>query len=51
MTSFGLGTWYMGEDNTRRSAEISALRRGIELGLEVVDTAEIYENEVRYPKT
>ncbi len=45
VTALGLGTWHMGEDNTRRNAEISALRRGVELGLEVVDTAEMYENE------
>lgn len=41
----GLGTWHMGEDTTRRNAEIAALRRGVEMGLEVVDTAEMYENE------
>ena len=25
VTALGIGTWHMGEDNTRRSAEISAL--------------------------
>lgn len=38
----GQGTWNMGEDPSRRSEEIAALRLGIELGLNVIDTAEMY---------
>ena len=40
--SLGQGTWRMGEDASRRAAETKALRTGIELGLTVVDTAEMY---------
>ena len=32
----------MGEDRTRRSAELASLRLGIELGLTLIDTAEMY---------
>ncbi|GAA3753527.1 aldo/keto reductase [Terriglobus aquaticus] len=38
----GQGTWYMGEKPQKRAAEIAALRRGVELGLTVIDTAEMY---------
>ncbi|WP_296261602.1 MULTISPECIES: aldo/keto reductase [unclassified Pseudomonas] len=38
----GQGTWRMGEDPHRRQDEVSALRRGIELGLTLIDTAEMY---------
>lgn len=38
----GQGTWNMGDSAGRRSEEVSALRRGIELGLQVIDTAEMY---------
>ena len=38
----GQGTWQIGENPAGRSAEIAALRRGIELGLTVLDTAEMY---------
>lgn len=38
----GLGTWRMGEDRRRRNDEIAALRLGIELGMTLVDTAEMY---------
>jgi diketogulonate reductase-like aldo/keto reductase len=40
--ALGQGTWHMGEDGGRRDAEIAALRAGIELGLTLVDTAEMY---------
>jgi diketogulonate reductase-like aldo/keto reductase len=32
----------MGEDSSRRAEEIAALRRGVELGLALIDTAEMY---------
>ncbi|WP_271215164.1 aldo/keto reductase, partial [Pseudonocardia halophobica] len=35
----GQGTWRMGAD---RPAEITALRAGIDLGMTVIDTAELY---------
>jgi diketogulonate reductase-like aldo/keto reductase len=38
----GLGTWRMGEDASKRRTEVAALRTGIELGMTVVDTAEMY---------
>lgn len=40
----GQGTWYMGDHPSRRGAEIAALRLGIELGLNLIDTAEMYGN-------
>ena len=38
----GQGTWGMGEDPGSRGAEVAALRRGLELGLSLIDTAEMY---------
>jgi diketogulonate reductase-like aldo/keto reductase len=38
----GQGTWNMGERPERRADEIAALRAGVELGMTVVDTAEMY---------
>ncbi len=38
----GQGTWYMGERTDRRAAEIAALRLGAELGMTLIDTAEMY---------
>jgi diketogulonate reductase-like aldo/keto reductase len=38
----GQGTWNMAENGGRRREEIAALRRGIELGMKVIDTAEMY---------
>lgn len=38
----GQGTWYMGQGLAPRSGEIGALRRGIELGMTLIDTAEMY---------
>jgi len=38
----GQGTWNMGDDPARRRGELDALRTGIELGLSLVDTAEMY---------
>ncbi len=40
--ALGQGTWMMAEDPARRSAEIAALREGIDLGLTLIDTAEMY---------
>jgi len=38
----GQGTWYMGEDPGQRRREVAALQQGIDLGLTLVDTAEMY---------
>lgn len=40
----GQGTWQMGDAPSKRRGEIAALRRGIELGMTVIDTAEMYGN-------
>ncbi|MFE2429429.1 aldo/keto reductase [Streptomyces sp. NPDC059373] len=40
--ALGQGTWHMGDHPSRRSDEIAALRRGLDLGLTVIDTAEMY---------
>jgi diketogulonate reductase-like aldo/keto reductase len=40
--AFGMGTWYMGEKAASRKAEVAALRHGLDLGLSLVDTAEMY---------
>jgi diketogulonate reductase-like aldo/keto reductase len=40
--ALGQGTWRMGEDNSGRAREIAALRLGIELGMSLIDTAEMY---------
>src|SRR3954466_10630041 len=42
--AFGLGTWHMGEDRRRAADETAAVRLGIELGLTLIDTAEMYGN-------
>ena len=38
----GQGTWRMGEDAAQRTREVDALRSGIEAGLTLIDTAEVY---------
>src|SRR3954465_15208091 len=40
--AFGQGTWHMGEDRRRAAEEAAALRLGFELGLTLIDTAEMY---------
>jgi diketogulonate reductase-like aldo/keto reductase len=42
IAKLGQGTWEMGERKAVRAAEIAALREGVELGMTVVDTAEMY---------
>ena len=42
MPALGLGTWHMAEDRRRRDDERAALRLGLDLGLALVDTAEMY---------
>jgi diketogulonate reductase-like aldo/keto reductase len=38
----GQGTWRIGEDPSRRESEIAALRLGLDLGMTLIDTAEMY---------
>ena len=38
----GQGTWRMGESRNARAKEVAALRLGIELGMSLIDTAEMY---------
>lgn len=38
----GQGTWQMAEASSRRADEIAALRAGLDLGLTLIDTAEMY---------
>jgi diketogulonate reductase-like aldo/keto reductase len=40
--ALGQGTWKMGEEQGLRAQEIAALRAGIELGMTLIDTAEMY---------
>ncbi|QDH16409.1 aldo/keto reductase [Swingsia samuiensis] len=40
--ALGMGTWNMGDSSVRRSDEIDSLRLGVEVGLRVIDTAEMY---------
>lgn len=40
--ALGQGTWNMGEKASEASREIESLRRGIDLGMTLIDTAEMY---------
>lgn len=40
--ALGQGTWYMGDLPARRAAELAALRAGMDLGMRLIDTAEMY---------
>jgi diketogulonate reductase-like aldo/keto reductase len=40
--ALGQGTWHMGEDRRRAAEEAAAVRLGIELGMTLIDTAEMY---------
>ncbi|GAA2016559.1 aldo/keto reductase [Nakamurella flavida] len=40
----GLGTWELGDSLRTRDAEAAAIRVGLDLGLRVIDTAEMYGN-------
>ncbi|MNB74689.1 putative oxidoreductase [compost metagenome] len=42
VSAIGQGTWNIGENPSRREEEIAALRLGVELGMNVIDTAEMY---------
>lgn len=40
--ALGQGTWNMGDNRSARSEEIEALQLGLDLGLTLIDTAEMY---------
>lgn len=40
--ALGQGTWRMGENKSARPDEVAALRLGIDLGMTLIDTAEMY---------
>ena len=40
--ALGMGTWMMAENPALRASEIAALRAGLDLGLTLIDTAEMY---------
>jgi diketogulonate reductase-like aldo/keto reductase len=42
--ALGQGTWFMGDRPEYKAEEIEALHRGIDLGMTLIDTAEMYGN-------
>jgi|SRR5882672_3674761 len=40
--ALGQGTWYMGDHRAQRAEEIATIRLGLDLGLTLIDTAEMY---------
>jgi aldehyde reductase len=42
VAALGQGTWHLGDAPHRRQDEVATLRRGIDLGLTLIDTAEMY---------
>ncbi len=40
--ALGMGTWMIGENRSKRAEEIATLQRGIDLGMTLIDTAEMY---------
>ena len=40
--ALGQGTWHMGDDRRRAAEEVAALKLGIDLGMTLIDTAEMY---------
>ncbi|QJQ97172.1 MULTISPECIES: aldo/keto reductase [Halomonadaceae] len=42
LPAIGQGTWHMGEDMTANRDEVRALQQGLELGMRLIDTAEMY---------
>jgi diketogulonate reductase-like aldo/keto reductase len=42
VSAIGQGTWYMGERESEASREVAALRLGIDRGMTLIDTAEMY---------
>ncbi len=44
--ALGQGTWKMGDRRSQRAEEVRALQLGIDLGMTLIDTAEMYANGV-----
>ena len=44
LPALGIGTWEIGDDTKLRDEEIAAIRAGLDAGLSVIDTAEMYGN-------
>jgi diketogulonate reductase-like aldo/keto reductase len=44
MPVLGLGTWKMGEDRHRVAEEVRVVQRALDLGISLIDSAEIYAN-------
>lgn len=44
VAALGQGTWQMGDHAATRAEEIATLRMGLDLGLTLIDTAEMYGN-------
>ena len=44
LPALGIGTWEMGDNSEDREKEIKAIRSGLDAGLKVIDTAEMYGN-------
>lgn len=44
LPALGQGLWNMGDNRTTRAEEIASIRLGMDLGLTLVDTAEMYGN-------
>src|SRR5689334_13814444 len=42
--ALGQSTWHMAEDPRRRTDEITAMRLGVDLGMSLIDRAEMYAN-------
>lgn len=42
MPKLGQGTWHMGENDLHKEREVKGLQHGISLGLNMIDTAEMY---------
>ena len=40
--TFGIGTWYMGEGRASRGEEIATIQHAIDMGVSLIDTAEMY---------
>ena len=40
--ALGLGTWHMGERGSEHAAEVAAIKAGIDHGMTLIDTAEMY---------
>ncbi|MBU9820391.1 aldo/keto reductase [Rahnella sp. Lac-M11] len=40
--AIGQGTWFMGEQRSERRAEVDALKQGLDAGMTLIDTAEMY---------